>query len=185
MMKVSPLLQPSANHLKFTILGSLAFCWFGPVASYVSAETATQRYRVLVTSRAEVVAPSTALVVKGIDKDEQTLPAQSWELATTSQSGMFVEFSVDKAFQHHSNLSKKRDASLVVRIAESHGNGKWESRFQSDATDHRRDDEKAAVSVASSSSGSARVELVVGLADSGDPPSGRYSTTVFCTIATP
>lgn len=152
----------------------------------VSAQQASQSFRVTVPASAQVVAPPAAAILHDLATAAQHFPLQTWSLQTNSPSGLVAEFSVNESFVNASDHAVKSDAELSIRVAATKGPGRWTTTQYLDHTSHAVGDNDAVVQVTSNAMGNADIELQVRfLNETIELPVGEYFTTVYCTLSMP
>lgn len=154
-------------------------------AGSASAQTtASQKYRVKVPTNISITAPGDIEINHDETDNDQTFPAQQWEVKGNVLAGVSVSFTTGSAFTHTTDASFKRDASLGLSVASNSGPASWSIDQASDQTDYVNADEEATVMASSDGVGRATFDLAVSFItdEFGTFAAGDYDTTVTGTV---
>ena len=154
-------------------------------ASAAFAQTANQKFTVVVPSSISITAPSDVSINHDESDNDQSFPAQQWVVKGNTLAGVNVSFSTNQAFTHTTDNSFKRDAQLGLSLASNSGPATWSISQASDTTDYAGSDEVATVQASSDGVGSANFDLAVTFITDvfGSFAAGNYETTVTGTVS--
>ena len=154
-------------------------------ASAAFAQTANQKFTVVVPTSISITAPTDVSITHDESDNDQAFPAQQWVVKGNTLAGVNVSFSTNQSFTHTTDNSFKRDAQLGLSLGSSSGPANWNIGTASDATDYANSDEVATVSATSDGVGSANFDLAVTFVTDvfGSFAAGNYETTVTGTVS--
>jgi hypothetical protein len=149
------------------------------------AARATQRFVVHVPPKATIIAPQgVQLVHNGTDAPQQ-FPAQRWQVASTYQSGLTVDFSTVGAFQNRRAADAQRDVLLGLSVGARTGAGNWAVVVAQDQSRSAMGDLSALVRAESDGPGGAVLLLDVHFltGDRRDLLPGDYELIMTATVS--
>lgn len=124
-------------------------------------------------------------VLHSLKDEPQTFEPVRWDLQNRFPNGCVVEWEAD-VFRHGKKASSKADCHLSIQVTRSSPrSADWRVTAEHDATSLKGGKETARVSVASSSEGNGRVEMIVRFVqdDVFQLAAGDYRTTIVGTIS--
>lgn len=170
--------------MTFRILTAAAtFAALATLANTVSAQSASQGFRVVVPPGLSIVAPSATQITHDETDDDNHFPAQTWVVKGNASNGLTVNFATLGVFKHSSG-NYERDAALAIALGTTQGPATWSIGTPTDQTNFRNSKPFAEVVAMSNGVGRANIDLTVSFVteEFGIFPAGDYDITVMGTV---
>ncbi len=173
------------RHGRFSRIIALTLVWSCACCCY--GQSGQQKFTLSVAEGIGVTSPPQSDVNLELVPGSDAFPEQIWNVRSSSEAGVVVEFAIGGAFAHETLAGVKVDAGLDINVPSTTGSATWQVTQSSDSSSYASGDESAVVQVVSDGVGTAQVGLTMRFVRSSLEviPVGEYSTIVTCTISLP